>query len=107
MTMETTFKQAQLLPGLTPEMIVEPGGTIVLREAWPGTELPLANRRATQRSVSTRVSQPHADPSVAERVFFGLLVLSAVVGVGQGLALMIEMSPKWPAFNALVARLLG
>ena len=107
MTMETTFKQAQLLPGLTPEMTVETGGTVALRGVWPGTESPRANRRATRRSVSTRVPQPHADPSVAERVFFGLLVLSAVVGVGQGLALMIEMSPKWPAFNAFVARLLG
>lgn len=107
MTKRTTFKQAQLLPVLTPEMIVEPGRTVALREAWPGTESPPANRRATQQFVSTRLPQPCADQSVAERVLFGLLVLSAAVGVGQGLVLMIEMSPKWPVFNALVARLLG
>lgn len=107
MTKRTTFKQAQLLPGLTPEMIVEPGGTVALREVWPGTESPPANRRATQRFVSTRLPQPCADPSVAERALFGLLALSAAVGVGQGITLMIEMSPKWPLFNELVARLLG
>jgi hypothetical protein len=107
MTRRTTFKQAQLLSGWTPAMIVEPGGTVALQEVWPGTESPPANRRAMQRSVSTRLPQPHTDPGVAERVLFGLLALSAAVGVGQGFVLMIEMSPKWPGFNALVARLLG
>jgi hypothetical protein len=107
MTMETSFKQAQLLPGLTPEMTVELGGTVALRGVWPGRESPRANCRATQRSVSTRLPQPCADQSSAERALFGLLALGAAVGVGQGLALMIEMAPNWPLFNALVARLLG
>jgi hypothetical protein len=107
MTKQTTFKQAQLLPGLTPEMIVEHGGTGALREVWPGTESPPANRRATQPSVSTRLPQPCVDQSSTERAFFGLLALSAAVGVGQGITLMIEMTPNWPLFNALVARLLG
>lgn len=106
-TGKTIFKQAQLLPTLTPEMTLEPGGTIALRGVWLGTESPPANHRAPQRSVFTRLPQPCADQSTAERALFGLLALSAAVGVGQGLALMIEMAPNWPLFYALVARLLG
>jgi len=104
---QPAFKQAQLLPVLTPEMIVQPGGTVAQRRAWLGTESAPENRSAKQQFVPTRLPQPRADQGTAERVLFGLLALSAAVGVGQGLVLMIELVSKWPAFNALVGRLLG
>jgi len=107
MTRQMAFKKTQLLPALTPEMAFNVGGAAALRAVWPRAKSPPARLRVTPPSVSTRLPLPHVNQGPAERALFGLLALSAAVGIGQGLGLMIEMTPNWPMFNAWVERLLG
>ena len=107
LTVRRSFKQAQLLPVLTPEMTVAPGGVAALRGVWPKTEPMRIVRRTTQRSATARLPGPRSSESRAERLLFSLLALSAAAAIGYALAVMIELSLHWPTFTAWAAHVLG
>ena len=105
--LNATFKQAQLLPVLTPEMFV---GKDDLKTFCPicARGAPRRESRAVTPRTSTRqLPRPRMDENKAERALFAVLALSAVFCVGSALATMIELTPNWPTFQAWVVRLLG
>jgi hypothetical protein len=105
-TVRRSFKQAQLLPVLTADMISDRGGVTALPMVWRRTEMPSSQRRRP-RVVISQLPRPAAMESSLERILFALLALSAAAAAGYALIMTIKLSPNWPMFNAWVTRLLG
>lgn len=105
--MNATFKQAQLLPVLTPEMFIGRDEMQTFCPICARVAPPRKSRTLTPRTAAGQLPRPRVDDSKAERGLFAVLALSAVFCVASAFATMIELTPHWPTFQAWVARLLG
>lgn len=102
------FKQVQLLPALTPGMIVDAGAP----QTFCPTGLTTPTRPKPARvgkcpAAAHSLPRPLADQSAGETALFAVLALSAVGALGLGLAPIIPWSASLPQFTAWVAQLLG
>lgn len=110
--MNVIFKQAQLLPALTPAMLAGertprsfcPTG--LTRPTSP-TKARLATPAAAPPAPAGQLPRLGAELSTGERVLFAVLTLSAVICVGQALAPTLQWAPNLPRFTAWVGRLSG
>ena len=106
-TMNTAFKQFQLLPALTSaERAGERsassfGPTRARPETRPAfrVKAALASDRALPR--------PRTDRSLGEGALLAVLASSALFCVGQAFAPMAHVAPSWPAFTAWLAQWLA
>ena len=106
-SMNVTFKQVQLLPVLTPAMIVGERAARTLR-ATPAPVATGLETRAASSSVSDRqLPRSRPDRATGEQALFAVLGLSALICVGQALATMAAWSPNLPKFTAWVTQLIG
>jgi len=104
---QATFKKTQLIPILTPEMVVAGSQAATSVGVWLQPEARPIPSHTEHISTATRLPLERAADSGLERFFFGLLALGAAMGIGQMLAAMIELAPNWPLFDAYVARVIG
>lgn len=105
--LNANFKQTQLLPALSPEMLLARASARVWREVWPAEERPAPPRPRAGRSTDRRLPLLRPDHSPAERILMGVLGLSALICLGQAAATMLEWSGHWYALEAWVSRLIG
>jgi hypothetical protein len=101
------FVKTQLLPELTPKMMIRRGEPAVFPLVWQDNRSAWASRHAKHPSATHRLSLPQASESRAERAVFALLAVGATVCLGQALATITELPPNWPMLSASVARSLG
>ena len=100
------FKQAQWLPTLTSELLVNTNPKMATSD-WQTTKPSLAKQKGPAQSQSARLPQPETSVPVSERVVFAIVALSAAVGAGQAFATIVSTSPGWPMLGARVGALLG
>lgn len=103
--MNAAFKQTQLLPALTAELIGSEGRD---RTCCPqrGRVAPRRRTRASAPALSTRLPGLPAR-NRGEAGMLAVLTFSAVLGVAQAAVSAVESAPHWPQFQAWVTRLIG
>lgn len=96
-SLNENFKRAQLLPVLDPEIMarLQAGGS------WS-----VVQSAAQATAVSRNLPLPRAAHSV-ERTFPTVMGLSALVCLGQALAMMTNWPTNWIALAAWMSRLAG
>lgn len=104
--MNATFKQTQILPLLTAEMIVSEGSNRTFCPQCARVK-PRRQTRASATAVSTRLPRPQADRNPAEVALLAVLTLSAAFCIGHALVTVVELTPNWPHFQAWVAQLIS
>jgi hypothetical protein len=107
--MNATFKQVQLLPALTPAMLLGEFAPQTFRPTRPTQPAPARVEipAATPHAAAHRLPRPVADQGTGESALFAVLALSTVLGLGQSLAPVLHWAPSLPSFTAWVAQLLG
>jgi len=105
--MRAIFKRAQVLPLLTPAMTAGRGRAATPYVVQPRTEAQPARSDTVPAAANTRLPAPLTAESAVERIYFGLLALSAAAGIEQMFAPMIGFSTNWPRLEATVAWVLG
>jgi uncharacterized phage protein gp47/JayE len=72
---------------------------------------PVVVRRVTRvASAKPAAKQAWISPvseTLAEKVLYGMLALSAIMGIVYGVLSMVEHAQNWPIFNAWVGQILG
>lgn len=104
-SVNATFKQYQLLPALTAELIVGEGSNRTFCPTFPGVE-PKRHTRTSAPALSTRLPGL-PERSRGEAGMLALLTFSAVLCVAQAAVIAVESAPHWPQFQAWVTRLIG
>lgn len=105
--MNPSFKHAQLLPAMTPEMFVAAGSRKTFCPLCARVETREVRRAAAPSVASRRLPRPQADRCRAELALLAMLTLSAAFCVGQAALTALELTPQWPLFEAWVVRLLS
>ena len=97
------FKQAQILPTLTPAMMAGEVAPQTIRPTRTSPEThaatPIAGARQLPRSLG--------EQGAGNATFYALLALSAVGALGWAFGSMINSPASLPQFTAWVAQLLG
>jgi hypothetical protein len=102
--MNVTFKQYQLLPALTADLL--PGGRSHRTFCPPARVEPKRQPRASAPAASTRLpGLPQR--SRVEAGMLAVLSLGAALCLVQATLIALEGAPHWPQFQAWVARLIG
>ena len=94
------FKQAQCLPTLTSELLVN-SGTKAEGNFWQTAKPSPAIQSAPTPAESARLPLPVTSVPVAEQVVFTIIALSAAMAAGQALFTMISAPQSWPVIGAL------
>ena len=102
-TVNVAFKQVQLLPALTPEMILGEGGTQTFRPTCPTRP----TRPTPALEISRQLPRPQADRGASESFLFAVLAVSTVFTLGVALTQILQWSTNLPRFTAWVMQLLG
>ena len=76
--------------------------------AWLPVPAPRRVRTAPQRPLSKPHSllMPSRGESGLEKLFLGLLVVAAVIGVGYGFSCLVDLVQNWALFGAGVGHLI-
>src|ERR1041384_5589849 len=103
-TMNVAFKQVQLLPVLTAEMLAGERSSRNLRPMPARPETRPAGRVTTAPASDPALPRPRTDRSLGEGALLAVLASSALFCVGQAFAPVAHVAPNWPAFTAWLAQ---